>query len=153
MMRIYVDTSVIGGCLDEEFREWSLRLVEEVRQGRKRMVISTLTTEELEKAHEAVQSILNGFPEEHVEIVELTKTTQALADAYVSEGAVGLGCMADAKHIAAATLAKVDVLVSWNFKHIVNYRRIRLYNAVNLKQGYALIDIRTPQEVLDEEEF
>ena len=105
-MRVYIDTSVIGGCLDEEFRE--------------------------------------------VEILELSQAAQELAEAYIREGAVGSGCMADAQHIAAATMAKVDVLVSWNFKHIVNYRRIQLYNAVNLKQGYALIDIRTPREVLDE---
>ena len=56
----------------------------------------------------------------------------------------------DAQHIAIATINRVDVLVSWNFKHIVNLRRIQLYNATNLKYGYALIEIRSPREVIDE---
>ena len=149
-MRVYVDTSVIGGCLDDEFREWSLRLMTEFREGRKRMIVSSLTTEELERAPEEVRKILAVFPAENVEMLDLSGEAMALAEAYVREGAVGSGCIADAQHIAAATVAKVDVLVSWNFKHIVNFRRIQLYNAVNLKQGYALIDIRTPREVLDE---
>jgi len=152
-MRVYVDTSVVGGCLEDEFKEWSLRLMDEFREGRKRMVVSALTTEELEQAPNEVRAILANFPAEHVEIVDLTPQALELAEAYVREGAVGSGCAADAQHIAAATVARVDVVVSWNFKHIVNLRRIQLYNAVNLKQGYALIDIRTPREVLDEKEF
>lgn len=45
---------------------------------------------------------------------------------------------------------KVDILVSWNFKHIVNLNRIRLYNATNLKYGYQILEIRTPREILNE---
>jgi hypothetical protein len=151
-MRVYVDTSVIGGCLEDEFREWSLRLIDEFKQGRKRMVLSAITARELEQAPSDVQSILVGFPAGMVEIFDLTPESIALADAYIQEGAVGPGCVVDAQHIAVATLARVDVVVSWNFKHIVNLRRIRLYNAVNLKLGHALIDIRTPREVLDAED-
>ena len=58
---------------------------------------------------------------------------------------------ADALHIALATVAKVDVLVSWNFRHIVNLTRIHAYNAVNLKKGYPLLEIRTPREVAGDE--
>lgn len=154
-MRVYIDTSVIGGCMEDEFKEWSLRLMDELREGRQQMVVSALTTEELEQAPKEVRDILAGFPAENVEIVDLTPQALelVLAEAYVREGAVGPGCAADAQHIAAATVARVDVLVSWNFKHIVNFRRIQLYNAVNLKQGYALIDIRTPREILDEKGF
>lgn len=57
----------------------------------------------------------------------------------------------DAQHIAIATINRVDVLVSWNFKHIVNLRRIHLYNSINLKYGYPLIEIRSPREVINEE--
>ena len=53
----------------------------------------------------------------------------------------------DAQHIAIATVAAVDVLVSWNFKHIVNLQRIRGYNAVNISEGYPPVEIRTPQEL------
>jgi hypothetical protein len=59
---------------------------------------------------------------------------------------------ADAQHIAIATVARVDVLVSWNFRHIVNLQRIRGYNSVNLRMGYPMIEIRTPREVLADEQ-
>ena len=65
---------------------------------------------------------------------------------------IGPGSRSDALHVALATIGRVEVLVSWNFKHIVNLGRIRLFNAVNLEQGYGLIEIRTPREVLADEE-
>lgn len=71
-----------------------------------------------------------------------------LAEAYLSHGIVSPGSRSDALHVALATIGRVDVLVSWNFRHIVNLGRIRLFNAVNLEQGYGLIEIRTPKEVL-----
>ncbi len=70
----------------------------------------------------------------------------------MAHGIVGPGSRSDAFHVALATIGGVDVLVSWNFKHIVNLGRIRLFNAVNLEQGYGLVEIRTPKEVLYEEE-
>ena len=152
-MRIYIDTSVIGGCLDEEFKQWSRRLMDEFHSGNKRMVISTLTIGELEQAPETVRRVLDDFTDGEIEVLELEPAVLALAECYLREGAVGLGCLADAQHIAAATVSRVDVVVSWNFKHIVNFRRIQLYNGVNLKEGYGLIDIRTPREVLDEKEL
>jgi len=66
-------------------------------------------------------------------------------------GAISARMRVDALHIALATVARVDVLVSWNFKHIVNLKRIHAYNAVNLKHGYPLLEIRTPREVPGDE--
>lgn len=152
-MRVYVDTSVIGGCLDEEFQRWSLRLVKEFLAGKKIAVISDITRGELDVAPEPVREVLQDLLRSRWEAVSLDEEAKGLANAYVREGVVGADCLADALHIATATLARVDVLVSWNFKHIVNLRRIHLYNAVNLKEGYGMIDIRTPQEVLDEEDL
>jgi hypothetical protein len=70
-----------------------------------------------------------------------------LAKRYIAEGVVGESSLDDCRHIALATLANADVLVSWNFKHIVNVDRIRGYNGINMKMGYSQIDIRTPYEV------
>jgi hypothetical protein len=81
------------------------------------------------------------------ELIAVSAKTEELADAYVREGAISAAMRADALHIALATVARVDVLVSWNFKHIVNLNRIHAYNAVNLKRGYPLLEIRTPREV------
>lgn len=150
-MRVYVDTSVIGGCLDDEFKEWSMRLVQEFLAGKKTAVISDITRGELEAAPETVKEVLKELSRSKWEAVSLGDEAKELANAYVREGVVGLENLTDALHIAAATLARVDVLVSWNFKHIVNLRRIHLYNAVNLKERYGMIDIRTPREVLDAE--
>ena len=71
-----------------------------------------------------------------------------LAEIYITEGALTNKSYNDALHIALATLNNADVLASWNFKHIVNLDRIRLYNSINLRFGYRLIEIRTPREIL-----
>ncbi len=65
---------------------------------------------------------------------------------------MGPGSRSDALHVALATIGRIEVMVSWNFKHIVNLGRIRMFNVVNLEQGYGLIEIRTPKEVLSGEE-
>lgn len=149
--RIYTDTSVVGGCEDEEFRGPSRRLVETFVRGESTLVLSELTLRELETAPEAVRNVVAKVPEAHIEAVSLSPEAEELAAAYIVEGAIGAGMRADALHIALATVARVDVLVSWNFRHIVNLRRIHAYNAVNLKTGYPLLEIRTPREVLGDD--
>ena len=152
-MRVYIDTSVIGGCLDDEFRKWSLRLIKEFAAGDKTPVISDVTMRELARAPAAVRAVLDPIPESSLERVVLDDEARHLAHAYSADKVVAPDDARDAQHIAIATIARVDVLVSWNFKHIVNYRRIRLYNSVNLRQGYGIIDIRSPREVLDEKDL
>ena len=73
---------------------------------------------------------------------------EELADAYITGDAIGRANRTDALHIAIATLAEADVLASWNFRHMVNWRRIRVYNEVNRQNGYPAIDIRTPEEIV-----
>jgi hypothetical protein len=149
--RIYTDTSVIGGCEDEEFAEHSLRLMESFVRGERILVLSSLTLQELAAAPVAVRKRLAVVPDGHIEALQLGVEAGALADAYLSAGVVPRGMRADAQHIAIATVARVDVLVSWNFKHVVNLQRIHGYNSVNLRQGYPLIEIRTPREVLSDD--
>lgn len=149
--RIYVDTSVIGGCEDDEFRGPSRRLLDAVRRDEVTLVLSELVLRELEAAPDRVRTVLDQVSAEHIEVVALSEEAEQLAAAYVEEGAIGERMRADALHIALATVARVDVLVSRNFKHIVNLRRIRAYNSVNLKGGYPLLEIRTPREVPGDE--
>ncbi len=115
------------------------------------MVLSELTVRELETAPAGVRSILKQVPVEHIETLALSREAEELAVAYIEDGAIGARMRADALHIALATWARVDVLVSWNFKHIVNLKRIHAYNAVNLKRGYPMLEIRTPREVPGDE--
>jgi len=66
----------------------------------------------------------------------------------IYEKVVGKTSFDDCVHIALATIYKADVLVSWNFKHIVNIYRIRGYNSVNLRLGYSTLEIRSPQDII-----
>ena len=150
-VRIYTDTSVLGGCEDEEFAEHSIRLMEGFVRGDLVLVLSSLTIQELAAAPAEVRRRLAAVPEIHIETLQLDAQAKELAEAYVAAGVLGATMRADAQHIAIATIGRVDVLVSWNFKHIVNLQRIHGYNSVNLRRGYPMIEIRTPREVLSDE--
>lgn len=151
-LHIYLDTPVIGGCYDEEFAEDSRRLFEAIRNGRAVALLSPITTEELEDAPRQVRQVLDSLPPEQQEGLPLTDEVSALAQAYLDAGIVSANYAADALHIAFATVYTADVLTSWNFRHIVNLRRIQQFNAVNLAQGYRTIEIRSPRELFVDED-
>jgi len=148
---IYVDASVVGGCEDSEFSEGSLMLWRCFIEGVYHMALSTLTLNELKSAPAAVRKRIEEIPPANVVVLENTDEADELADEYLRRGIVGPGSRADAEHVALATVAQADILVSWNFKHIVNVGRIRRFHAVNIELGYATPEIRTPLEVLDYE--
>jgi hypothetical protein len=149
--RIYTDTSVIGGCEDEEFRVHSRRLMDAFVRGDLRLVLSELTLRELAPAPPAVREVLAAVPDRHIEVIQLTSAADELARRYLAEGILKANMLADAQHIAMATVANVDALVSWNFRHVVNLPRIHGYHGVNAKLGYPTIEIRSPREVLADE--
>lgn len=149
-LRIYADTSVIGGCFDTEFKDYSNRLIEEFKQGKKILAISDLTLKELENAPRKVQDVLLRIPDNCKEYLILDNDSKFLSNKYIDEEVIGPRFILDARHTAIATVNRVDVLISWNFQHIVNLKRIHLYNSINIKYGYPLIEIRSPREVLDE---
>jgi len=119
--------------------------------GKKIPVISDILLLELEGAPTEARDILKRVPVRNIEYVSLSEDSIALAGRYIEDGAVAENSISDARHIAIATVERVDVLVSWNFRHIVNINRIRLLNSVNLKMGYPTLDIRSPKEVIYEE--
>jgi hypothetical protein len=150
ILRVYIDTSVIGGCFDSEYEKPSRQLWNEFCLGKKLALLSDLLRLELEEAPAKVQRLLSDLPETSMELLSLDEESIALANEYIQDGAVAESSLSDARHIAIATIARADVLVSWNFKHIVNLNRIRRFNAVNMKLGYPTIEIRSPSEVLYE---
>lgn len=151
MERIYLDTSVFGGYYESEFEFWTRILFSEIEKGKFEIVFSEVLESELINAPKRVKDLTKKLPEELVNFVALTNETVELANQYVEEQVVGRTSLMDCFHIAVATLNNADVLVSWNFKHIVNFKRIRGYNAVNYKFGHKLLDIRTPREILEYE--
>lgn len=147
-VRMYVDTSVIGGCLDSEFAEESRALLDMTCRGEFVLLVSYLLLDELRRAPAAVRDILDSLPETHTEFLRPSAEAFRLRDRYLAEGIVGAGSSDDALHVALASIARADIIVSWNFKHIVHYEKIRMFNGVNLMQGYPTMEIRSPLEVV-----
>lgn len=150
--RIYLDTSVIGRCHDEEFRTWSNGLMKDFRLKNYLPVLSELTFDEISKAPKPVQETLRTLLEYDPEVLEITEVALDLSEEYLNRKILTPKFRDDALHIALASLANVDVLVSWNFRHIVHYDKIRLFNAVNIENGLKSIDIYSPREVTNYEE-
>lgn len=150
--RFYFDTSVFGGVFDVEFEEETLLLFEKVKLGQIKCVYSNLTEAELSSAPERVRNFFNEIKSEHKEKVFITQQIIELAQLYVIEKVVGETSLDDCIHIATATLNKVDILVSWNFKHIVNIYRIRGYNSINLRLGHSNLNIHSPKEIVGNED-
>lgn len=139
---------MIGGCFDPEFKLWSEALVEDFREGRYTAVMSDVTATEVAPAPGFVKSLhqeLLGLP---VELVRVDEDAVSLVQRYIERSVLGQRFLNDMLHIALATIAEVDVLVSWNFRHMVRLDKIRLFNAVNLEQGYKPLTICSPREVI-----
>lgn len=149
-LRVYIDTSVIGGCYDVEFSEWSNKLFDEFIYQRMIAVISDVTLAELKNAPLRIKNRLDDIPKSSLELIEKTDEIIYLSSKYIEFNAISKNCLEDSLHIAASIVNNVELLASWNFKHIVNYRRIKLFNSINLMFGYPEIDIRTPREIINE---
>lgn len=147
--RVYIDTSVVGGYFDDEFKDATIKLFERLNNDEIIFVVSDLLDLELINAPIHVRNHLLNFPAYKFERVELTEEAVKLADSYITEKVVGKTSLEDCRHIAMATIYKVDVLASWNFKHIVNLDRIKGYNSVNLHFGYSMIEIRSPKDLIN----
>lgn len=147
--RVYPDTSAIGGCADLEFAEASKALLRLFQLSVARMVLSDLTLLEIRLAPMEVTRYLDTVPASAREIVELSEEASVLADSYLRAGVLAPTKLVDAQHIAIATIARVDALASWNFKHMVNRERIRGYNRVNERLGYLPLRIRSPREIAE----
>lgn len=147
--RVYIDTSVIGGQFDKEFSRDTIPFFEAVTNRQFIILISDLLIAELLRAPRHVREFPATIPAVQLERIKLTEAAAELADKYILAKVVGQTSRADCQHIAMATLARADVLLSWNFKHIVNLDKIRGYNGINYQLGYPMIEIRTPKEIIN----
>jgi hypothetical protein len=113
------------------------------------VILSDILATELNGAPEDVITFYQSIPKSQIEYIDQTEDSIRLGEEYLKEGVVGKTSRTDCRHIALATLVNADILVSWNFKHIVNITRIRGYNSVNIKNGHRILEIRTPREILE----
>jgi predicted nucleic acid-binding protein len=146
--RIYIDTSVVGGYFDEEFEIATKLLFERIVNRDFIIYFSEVNETELSLAPQHIQDVKKIIPADCYQYLNLDEEAKSLAQSYIDEKALGKASLNDAYHIAIASVNRLDCLVSWNFKHIVNFDKIKLFNSINLKLGYPLIDIRTPSEFL-----
>jgi hypothetical protein len=145
-LKVYLDTSVIGGCFDKEFEEDSNLIIKLVKLGIYEGVISDITINELMGAPENVKDLLKSLIDNLI-ILELNQEVTRLSYEYLKNNIVSERFKEDALHIAFATVFDIDVLISWNFKHIVNLSKIKQFNSINMIQGYKMLEIRSPKEL------
>jgi len=150
-VRIYADTSVFGGVFDDEFREASGAFFRQVQEGRFRLVISAVVRRELSGAPLRVRKLYTDMLPE-AEIVEVGEDAVRLVAAYLRAGIVSPKWSDDALHVALATVSHCSAIVSWNFRHIVHFDKIPMYNAVNEVNGYRPVAIYSPSEVITYED-
>lgn len=151
MEKVYIDTSVFGGVFDKEFDNPSRFFFQRMREGAFHVVVSPVVEAELAGAPERVKTFYHDtIP--LCEKVGITDSALRLQEAYLRQRILSSEWESDALHVAVATVCKCDIIVSWNFKHIVNYQKIPLYNAVNISHGYGQIAIYSPLEVVGNEE-
>jgi len=127
-------------------------IVRQIIGGEYKVIYSKLVDIELEPAPEKVRDLAKSLPTTQLEWIEISDEAFELADRYLYDNVVGKTSRSDCVHMALATLNNADILVSWNFKHIVNIHRIRGYNSVNYKFGHKILEIRTPREILEYED-
>ncbi len=149
-IRIYVDTSVFGGVFDEEFAKPSKLFFEQVKAGKFKLVTSVVVHKEIESAPVEVRSLFKKYSAK-AEICEISKEALQLQQQYIKTGILAAKWNDDALHVALATVSGCGLIVSWNFKHIVNFKKIPLYNGINGNNGYPAISIHSPLEVIENE--
>ena len=147
-MKVYADTSVFGGIFDSEFSEASRQLFNEIDSGRFILVTSAVVAAEIEPAPEKIREFFAKYAE-HGTIAEVSNEALELQSKYIDSGVVTKKSLNDALHVAIATVSSCDLIVSWNFKHIVHFDKIPKYNAVNVLNDYQHIGIYSPLEVIE----
>ena len=150
--KYYIDTSVFGGYFDIEFMDITKKLFIEIENQKITILYSELTESELQNAPDEIKVFVESLANELIEYVEISEESVSLADNYIKENVVGKTSRDDCIHIALATINRADVLISWNFKHIVNLKKIHGYNSVNMKYEYPTLEIRSPKEMIDYED-
>lgn len=150
--RIYLDNSVIGGYFDKEFESDTKLFFKRILRGDFDIYFSDINEAELVFAPKHVRELKERIPTMFSHSLELDQDAKELGEQYIKEGILTEKSVNDAYHIAVVTVNRIDILVSWNFKHIVNFDKIEAFNSINLKMGYPEIDIRSPKELIDYED-
>ncbi|GHS89872.1 hypothetical protein AGMMS49957_14060 [Synergistales bacterium] len=148
-LKIYLDTSVISHLQHEDAPEkmrYTLLFWDELKIGKYGVVISDLTLREVRRCPQPKQvDMLNYLEEIEYSVLRDSDEVKALAEEYIENGVLTRKNENDCMHIALATIGDCDVIVSWNFKHMVRLKTIQGVRVTNAKNGYFKpIDIVQP---------
>jgi hypothetical protein len=136
---------------DAEYEAASRAFFARATGARFRIVSSAVVAQEIEGAPPNVVAFFNSLLSD-IEVIDVTAEALRLRDAYLRAGVVTPQSANDALHVALATASGCAIIVSWNFRHIVNFARIPLYNAINVINGYREIRIHSPPAVVEDED-
>lgn len=155
-MKVYLDTSVIS-YLDQkdapERMKETQHMWELFKKGRYEIYISDIVVYEINKCRTEKREILLDYLDQiEYNIIETDENTVSLAEKFIDFGILKRKSYDDCRHIAAAVLAECDLIISWNFKHIVNVKTIQGVKAVTTYEGYKDLMIYPPSALLGEEE-
>ena len=145
-LRVYIDSSVVGGYFDDEFENDTKLFFNRIFNKDFLIHFSEVSEAELSLAPDFVKELKSKIPADCYKHLDLDSDSKELAETYIQEKILGKSSLNDAYYIAIATVNRLDVLVSWNFKHIVNFDKIKQFNSINLRLGYPMIEIRSPKE-------
>ncbi|MBU4273611.1 MAG: PIN domain-containing protein [Planctomycetes bacterium] len=154
-LSIYVETSVWSQALADDapqLRAATEDFLAEAKRGKYDLFISEVVTEEVARASEETTKRLQELIAEHKPaFLELNEEALLLSLEYLHNGAVPPSKVDDARHVAVAVSNDLDVLVSWNYKHLVNVRRREMFHQISVMNGfYKPLQIVAPPEVTDE---
>lgn len=151
--RIYLETTIFNFVFADdapEKRDCTLTLFEEIKQGKYMPFTSAYALDEINNASEPKRTKLFKLLEKYNVIqIKINEKVEQLAEAYIKEGIIPVKYATDASHIAAASVADMDFIVSWNFKHIVKRKTILMTELINYKEGYKRVGIHSPLEVIE----
>jgi len=155
-LKIYLDTSVISHLHQPDAPDKmndTLALWEETKAGEYKAVISDITTRELMNCAEPKRSIMADYLNEYdFEVLAIDKEIDDLAQEIIKRGILTVKSIDDCTHIAAAIINNCDIIVSWNFKHLVNIKTIKGVREITVSNHYKQIDIYTPSMLLKGDE-
>ena len=152
-LKIYLDTSTVSHLDAQDTPEkmsYTLRLWNRIKEGEYHVVMSEVVFDELDGCPEPKKSYLAAFLQQiQYERVESNSDTVALASKFIDFGILRQKSFDDCRHIAAALLSGCDIVVSWNFKHIVNAKTIRGTKVIATMEGYKDMIICTPTMLIE----
>ncbi len=155
-LKIYLETTIINFYFADDAPDKkadTIQLFQEMKKGNYEAYTSNAVLDEINEASEQLrQKLLSLLVKYDIPVLEEGSDVDRLADLYVSEGIIPLKYREDTVHIAMATITGMDIILSWNFKHIVKRKTILMTNLINAREGYKNIDIYSPSEVIENDD-